>query len=130
VLQEVWLLAFQGLGRFRGEARVGTWLARIAAREGLRARDRGQARRWRTTALEPGMRGEPEVRGPGPQALASMRDELDVLLARLPETGRAAFVLAACGWSYAEVAELLGRPSGTVATWIHRARRELAARPA
>jgi DNA-directed RNA polymerase specialized sigma24 family protein len=28
------------------------------------------------------------------------------------------------------VAELLGRPSGTVATWIHRARRELAARPA
>src|SRR5207237_2210517 len=43
-LQEAYLQAYRSLGRFRGEARLSTWLARIVANEAL-MRLRKQARR-------------------------------------------------------------------------------------
>ncbi|HQU42318.1 MAG TPA: RNA polymerase sigma factor [Pirellulales bacterium] len=54
-------------------------------------------------------------------------EEVALALARLREEYRQAFVLYhEQQLNYAEIAEVLGCPVGTVKTWVHRARRELA----
>src|SRR5690606_31077393 len=44
LVQEVFVIAFRGLGRFRGEARLSTWLYRICVNVAL-ARIRARSRR-------------------------------------------------------------------------------------
>ncbi len=52
-----------------------------------------------------------------------LREELHLALMRIPESHRRAFQLFhEEALSYAEIAELLDCPLGTVKTWVHRAR--------
>ena len=58
-----------------------------------------------------------------------MREELHLALSTLREEYRQAFVLFHnAQLSYAEIAATLDCPVGTVKTWVHRARHELADR--
>jgi len=60
------------------------------------------------------------------QAARQLAEEVELALAGLREQYRQAFVLFhQQELSYAEIAEVLECPIGTVRTWIHRARREL-----
>ncbi len=60
------------------------------------------------------------------QAAHSMAEEVQLALGRLREEYRQAFVLFhEQELSYAEIAETLSCPVGTVKTWIHRARLEM-----
>ena len=60
------------------------------------------------------------------QAAQSMAEEVQLALGRLREEYRQAFVLFhEQELSYAEIAEILSCPVGTVKTWIHRARLEM-----
>jgi RNA polymerase sigma-70 factor (ECF subfamily) len=111
------------------EARAGrmpeqprAWLYRVAANAAIDRGRRGQAlarflpRLW--------SRDEPEA--PEAQALRAERDaELHAALGRLSADRRAALLLAARGFSGAEVAGLLGRSEGATRTLLCRARLEL-----
>jgi len=122
VLQEVWAAAWCHLRSFAGRARLHRWLRTIAAREAARARaGRGPGpRAWLPLAADEDH--EPVSDLPCPAVVSGQRDELRALVDRLPKRGRRAFLLTAAGWSYAEVAEHLGSPIGSVGTWVHRAR--------
>ncbi|MEW6741468.1 MAG: RNA polymerase sigma factor [Planctomycetota bacterium] len=124
VLQEVFLQAYLHLPSYRAEASLGTWLYRIAVREAQRARSRWK-RAWRVLV--------PFDEVAKASALVTNRvatpEEFEVLLrvlGRIPERERTPFVLHAVeGWSYTEIAQLLGCSTGTVGSWIHRARKRV-----
>ncbi|MEQ8767566.1 MAG: sigma-70 family RNA polymerase sigma factor [Planctomycetota bacterium] len=124
VLQEVFFNAYRSLGRFRGEARLGTWLYRIAVREAGRAR-----KRLAKLSRRQGSLGERDVPDRPREPAIENREQIDQalsLLDRLPTLERAAFVLYVIeDRSYADISEILDAPPGTVASWIHRARGKL-----
>jgi RNA polymerase sigma-70 factor (ECF subfamily) len=114
--QETYLRALGAVGAFRGDASVRTWLLAIARRvaaDELRRR----SRRLPTLPLpdeHPGSAGH--------SGAAEIRD----LIRRLPLERREPFVLTqVLGLSYAETANLLGCPLGTVRSRVARARDDL-----
>jgi RNA polymerase sigma-70 factor (ECF subfamily) len=136
-LQDAYARAFTNLASFRGEARLGTWLARIVMNEAL-----GRLRRRRATvelnAMTEGDARDAEIiRFPNanpqidPETAVAQR-ELRALLERaideLPESFRTVLVARLIeGMSVEETADLLGIVPETVKTRLHRARRLLRA---
>jgi RNA polymerase sigma-70 factor (ECF subfamily) len=131
VLQEAYVRAFAGLDGFRGEARIGTWFARIVINEAL-----GWRRRRRTTteisvSTDSGLTAE-IIPFPGANRIADpemtmAQSEIRMLLERaiegLPEGFREVFVARLVeGMSVEETAELFGIPPQTVKTRLFRAR--------
>ena len=126
VTQEVFITALRAMGGFRGDAQLGTWLHRVtvnAALDLVRKRQRREA----TTVEEIGDRPSAD---PGPEAAAieSVRArEVHRALGTLSPDQRAVVVLCDLeGLDYAEAAEVLGVPVGTVKSRLHRARLALA----
>ena len=129
VVQEAFIKAYRALPRFRGESAFYTWLYRISvntAKNHLASRSRqplgveldaDDAR----TAVAEALRDieDPEA--------ALRRDQLqatvDQALANLPEDLRSALTLREFdGLSYAQIAEIMDCPVGTVRSRIFRAR--------
>lgn len=116
---------FAGLmnSRFRGEATLRTWLVRILVRRaGMLRRSRWrrpeQAAKWDGTSD-----WEPQARDGSD---CDARLDLTTMLRALSPDHRAVIVLRELqGMSYAEMAEVLGVPRGTVESRLHRAREEL-----
>jgi len=134
-LQEAFLDVHRALDRFRGEARLSTWVYRIALRAAIRVRAR-RREEARSGAGRP--QGDPsaaggEVEGPGTGGEADMLARLEAgrvaaALDRLPAEQRAVLSLFALrGLGHREIAEILGVPEGTVWSRLHAARRRLAA---
>jgi len=127
LLQEVYLHAFQGLARYRGEGPLEAWLAIMAIR---RARD------WKRKIVRKRRHGadddelardldESAPRGPDPSA-HPLRLVLDKALAALPERQRSAFLLREVeDLSFRDVAEALGVNEATARVHHLRARRTL-----
>lgn len=88
-------------------------------REQHLGRKHAEGRTW-GGALDPGLSGQdPATRFEDRQLLVRMRE----LLERLPEDKRAALLLFHDdGLTYAEIAEILGKPVGTIRWLIHEAR--------
>lgn len=132
--QDSLVKALKGLPSFRG-GNAGVWIYRItmnAWKNLLRAKDARRTRRF-FSADGTGVESEPlDVASPeaGPEALAAAGDEkarLERALARLTPEERAVLVLRELdGMSYAEVAETLDLPLGTVKSRLVRARTVLA----
>jgi RNA polymerase sigma-70 factor (ECF subfamily) len=135
VLQETFLQVYRHLPAFRGEAKFGTWVYRIAANAALMHR-RARARRPEESleAFLPRFDAH-GVHADTPEALqvASRADELldrhtlaemaRAGLARLPDLYRDAFVLRDLEeMSTADVADALGIEPATVRQRVHRAR--------
>jgi RNA polymerase sigma-70 factor (ECF subfamily) len=124
-LQEGLIAIARGLaaGRFDGRARFGTWAYRVTANACLdELRRRG--RRAGPVTDEELERAIRPADGPG----GPVADRLDVeaALARLPVEFRAAVVLRdLCGLDYAEIADVLSIPAGTVRSRIARGRAAL-----
>ena len=115
----------RGLPRFDGHAAFTTWLYRVTTNACL-----DELRRRRRRPL-PGLEEERPVTGPAatpdPAGAVAARVDVDAALARLPPEFRAAVVLRdLCGLEYAEIAEVLGIPPGTVRSRIARGRGQLA----
>ncbi len=120
--QESFVRAFRSLNRWDSRREFLPWLLAIA---GNRCRTLLAARRRR-----PRLTGEvdhlPDVR-PNRQQQANLAEEMKVGLSYLREEYRQALVLFyQQQLGFAEIAEVLDCPVGTVKTWVHRARRELA----
>lgn len=128
----------RGLPRFDGRSRFSTWAYRVATNSCL-----DELRRRRRRPL-PGLGaeiGRPDhdvtegkgVAAAGPDAQPSLdaqvadRVDIDAALATLTPEFRAAIVLRdLCQLDYAEIAEVLGIPPGTVRSRIARGRAALA----
>jgi RNA polymerase sigma-70 factor, ECF subfamily len=121
-LQETYLKAFRALRSFRGDARVASWLYRIAYNTCLDQLRRAERRRH--LPLD-GMGERPDA-GPDPAEVATRRHDLAAAMTSLPPDMRAAVLLVdAEGMDYEEAAEVLGIPRGTVASRLNRARAQL-----
>lgn len=132
VVQETFIKAFKGLEDFRGEARLSTWLTRIALNEALARKRRRrntvelEALQHRTNALEP----TPMIAPAQDPELSTAQQQIRKLLERaidgLPDSLRTVFVMRDVEeLSTAEAARLLGLGEPTVKTRLHRARRML-----
>ena len=120
VLQEAYLKAFRAYGGFRGESSFVTWLGAIVHRcclDHLRSTSR---RHWSSLDLV----GDDRLTdGRLPDDTVDAHLEVMAALGQLGPDHRAVLVLVDLeGLSTREAAELLGVPSGTVASRLSRAR--------
>lgn len=124
--QEVFLRVHRGLPYFRGEARLSTWIYRIAANVCLQ--DRGSSP-VRSVSLDHARENGRALEIPAHDRAfdrVELRDRLEKAIAQLPSTYRlliAGHYLK--GLQYEELAEALEMPLGTVKTQLHRAKRRL-----
>jgi RNA polymerase sigma-70 factor (ECF subfamily) len=128
VAQETFVRAWRGLPSFRAECRFTTWLYRIARNVCLNRLPRLEAELRQTEVLSQPV-ASPD---PAPDEVVGARERRALLhseLARLPEKYRLVLTLRYLqGFSYAEIADVLSLPLGTVKTHLHRGREALAAR--
>jgi len=132
-VQEAYLQAYRSIAKFRGDARLSTWLTRIVANEAF-GRLRKRARRAAILPLhvdddEAARDARTENEAPAmdrPDSAAhrsEMRQLLETRIDALPDTYRVVFVLRAVEeLSVEETATSLGIPESTVRTRFFRAR--------
>ena len=122
--QEVFLKAFRGVERFRGEARLGTWLYRLAVNAALTHVSRSKARFKAPESLLEAMAAPsaPSLVDGDPR----VRRRLEAALAELPAGYRAVLVLHDIdGLQHEEIAEVLGCRVGTSKSQLHKARAKM-----
>jgi RNA polymerase sigma-70 factor, ECF subfamily len=119
VTQEVFIRAWQKLGSFRGDARFGTWLHRLAVNHILTRREKLRKREARQVGGE-GLLD----RMVAPRRRASAEGlDVEAAVQRLPGRAREVFVLYDVeGYGHEEIAEMTGVSVGTSKSQLHRAR--------
>jgi RNA polymerase sigma-70 factor, ECF subfamily len=131
-LQEAYLQAYGAMGKFRGDAKLSTWLARIVANEALQ-RLRKRERRAQILPLQQSGAAEPDLEAAadvstdkGPEAAThsgELRRVLEKQIDALPDAYRAVFMLRAVEeLTVEETAEILGIAPATVRSRFFRAR--------
>jgi RNA polymerase sigma-70 factor (ECF subfamily) len=123
VTQEVLLRVFRSLRRWDAERPLKPWILGIAV---------NRCRTWMgQRSRRPELVDYLEDVTPSPPAddSAELVAEIQAALAVLRPDYRIAFILFhEQGQPYEEIAAILGRPVGTIKTWLHRARLELLAK--
>ncbi|WP_060722616.1 RNA polymerase sigma factor [Pseudonocardia sp. EC080625-04] len=121
-VQDGLLRAFRGAHTYAGRSSVGAWLRTIienTARTAVRNRQRAQLR---VTDIDATRLADTEQAGADPAEIAADRDLIAGALAQIPDPWRHTFQLVKInGLTYAEAAEVLGVPIGTVRSRINRA---------
>lgn len=143
LVQETFLSAYRGFSRFRGDARISTWLYTIASRACIRMRRKRKGQQERELSLDefvPTSDGEFHLQIPvdgltPEEALENkeLREALDQAIQKLPSKYRMTLVLRDMeGLSAKEVGIVMGANERAVKSRLHRARlfvrRELSAR--
>lgn len=128
--QEIFVKAYRGLARFRGDAPPRAWLAAIADNAVKnRYRARSRFRRVFAGSADADPDREPEATGADPEDEARTGESRRVVaeaLKLLPPDFRMPVVLRDIEeWSYEEIAASLGLPVGTVKSRIARGRGQL-----
>ena len=119
-LQESYLKAFRRVGTFRHDATVATWLYRITYNTCL-----DELRRRPSAAVPDAELDRPMAeRGPAERAVARI-EAADVLGRLTPDVQATVVVVHGYGYDYADASRILGVPAGTVASRLHRARRQV-----
>jgi RNA polymerase sigma-70 factor (ECF subfamily) len=138
VVQEGFLKVYRSLDRFEGRSSFYTWLYRIVLNLCLDAKRSDRSNRqveWDETApleADPGSAdavsaAHQEFEGPaGSLERAELREFMARAIEQLPDDARQTLLLREVeGLSYAEIAECLGVPKGTVMSRLHHARRRV-----
>jgi RNA polymerase sigma-70 factor, ECF subfamily len=117
VAQEVFVRIFRGLGRFRGDSQLSTWIYRLSVNASLSHVTRRPRHEGDDEALA--NLPAPETSGSDP----SLSQRLERALALLPAGYRAVLVLHDIhGMNHDEVADILGCHVGTSKSQLHKAR--------
>jgi RNA polymerase sigma-70 factor (ECF subfamily) len=116
VLQDTYVKAFRGLGRFDRRSSFRTWLFRIAFNAAIDATRK-------TARVEPV--ADVDVRSAIDQAPEIRRDVEDALSQLSPEHAATVLLVDAYGFDHASAAQVLGVPTGTVSSRLVHARRAL-----
>lgn len=120
--QEALIAAARGITNFDGRAAFTTWLYRVTTNAAL---DELRRRARRPVPLDE--LPEPAATASSGTDRVEAQLDVDAALARLPEEFRVAVVLRdLCDLDYAEIAEVLDVPPGTVRSRIARGRSALA----
>ena len=129
VLQEVFIEVFRSIARFRGDAKITTWLYRVCVNVALQ-RLRKRKRRAEVSGDSVGERVTDET----PERELDNRRRLDAVYRILDELSpkkRVVFILHEIeGREPKEIAGIVGAPVLTVRTRLHYARKEFYARAA
>ena len=129
VLQEVFIEVFRSIARFRGDAKVTTWLYRVCVNVALQ-RLRKRKRRAEVSSDDVAERSTDET----PERDLDNRRRLDAVYRILDELSpkkRVVFILHEIeGREPKEIAGIVGAPVLTVRTRLHYARKEFYARAA
>ena len=132
--QDVFLRIYRSLDDFRGESKLSSWIFRITANVCI---SRLRKKQLEVASLdEPVESGEgtmaqmiPDDR-PDPEQQYESQETAEIIRAQVrrlpPEWAQAISLHHYQGMSYEEVAEVMGIPRATVATYILRGRRQLA----
>jgi RNA polymerase sigma-70 factor (ECF subfamily) len=127
IVQEVFLIAYQQLPKFRGDSSLATWLFGITERVIWHRRRKERWRRWLGASVEETARVP--ATGPCPLDVLQSKQSTELFYRALEGVGeryRAALVLFELDdLSGQEIAELKGVRVETVWVWLHRARAQL-----
>jgi RNA polymerase sigma factor (sigma-70 family) len=131
VAQDAFVRLFHSLKRFRFEASLKTWLYRVTTNlchDQVRRMRRASRLVPLETADEIGASAASGAANPEQQAILddTGRHVHHALSSLAPELREVVVLRYMSGLSYAEIAQTLGWPIGTVGTRIHRALRQLA----
>jgi len=123
--QEVFVAVYRSLAHFRGDARLSTWIYRIAARHSARA---GRRRRVRALLSNLLLREPPPPPSPDPSEKSERLRVLDELVGKLSPKKKLVLVLFEIeGLPIEEVAKIAECPENTAWSRLHYARAELMA---
>ena len=133
VVQEIFIKVFRNIGGFKGEAALKTWIFRIAFSEILnRLRWWKSRHRSSTLSLDDQPNGHEHYvadSGPTPDEVLELKERelaIQQALGRLSSDHRSIIILRDIeGFSYTEIAEVLGVSIGTVKSRLARAREDL-----
>jgi RNA polymerase sigma-70 factor (ECF subfamily) len=137
VVQEIFLKVFRNIGGFKGEAALKTWIFRIAFSEILnRLRWWKRRHRFATMSLDEHPNGNGSNPGqsvasssPTPEQVLQSKEEetaIQEALGKISKDHRSIIVLRDIeGFSYTEIADVLGVSIGTVKSRLARARGDL-----
>ena len=128
VAQEVFIRFYKALKDFRGDAKVGTYLTRIAINLSLNEIKRRKSKqRWMTWM--PGKEQLPErTDNSNTSKSLETRDWIEKALVKLEPEFRAVVVVRLIdGYSVKEAAEILNLPIGTIASRLARGQKKLIA---
>src|SRR5437667_12896113 len=136
-VQEIFRKVFRNIGGFKGEAALKTWIFKIAFSEILN-RLRWWKRRYRFATMSLDEQSNGNGTGPGyviasssptPEELLQSKEQeaaIQQALGRLSKDHRSIIVLRDVeGFSYSEIADVLGVSIGTVKSRLARARADL-----
>jgi len=127
VVQEAYLRAWRGIGRFRGDARFSTWMHRITANVAYTHLDRRRRRRTEplddiTEPTETRAEAIPERSAESSELL----DQISLAITELPPKLRAVVVLKdVYGWDHEAIAAELGISVAAAKVRLHRGRQKL-----
>ena len=130
IAQEVFVEVFYSLGKFRKEAKLSTWLYRIAVNKSLNFLRSKKRRQWIQRFEDamgigrPGQTEPIETRHPGVEMETNEEAAmLHVTINSLSENQRIAFTLNKYeDLSYSEIADVMGVSVSSVESLIHRAK--------
>jgi RNA polymerase sigma-70 factor, ECF subfamily len=123
--QDVFVAVYRSLDRFRGAARLSTWIYRIAARGAGRAMRRRRMHSLLSTLL---LREPPPPPDPDFSERSARLATLDAMLQRLSPKKRLVLVLFEIEeLPVDEIARIAGCPENTVWSRLHHGRAELTA---
>ena len=130
--QETFVRVYRAAPRYQESGRFESWLFRIAANL-VKSRQRRPDQRAAHLSLEEASAAERELAARGAERRpdeaawrAELRDALQKALPQVPLVFREAVLLRDVeGWSYREIAEMLGVEEGTVKSRAHRGRQRL-----
>ena len=120
--QDVFVLAFRELPKFRGDATLATWLHRVAVTVSLNAMRKVKRLREREADLDEARYHEHESGDVDPD----LRSRVTAAIDALPEGLRLALVMHTLeGYTHAEVASALGIAEGTSKARVFEARAKM-----
>ena len=133
VIQEVMMRVYKGIKKFRGDSKLSTWVHRIAVNVCKDHLEKRKRRREVLTSFPEDDEEEHVAEHPFVESgvLEEALNELDHerimnLMNKLSEEDRLLIKLRDIdGKSYEEIAEILGKPIGTVKSRLHYARKKL-----